>query len=1094
MDSLNRTRMSAFFGGALLVMSQAGNAVTVAETPLFITTAVTPNVMLIVDNSGSMNSIIWADGYDSTTIYPDWSPIRLVGGTCAGGTNFAEGWTSLTGSVTHATLVTSRYRGTCDGVAVTPVTCASPTIRGVSADGLTTKCVTLPDPVGAGATRYSGNYLNYLFETHAGGTDLTAGQIPNDFRMNVAKNVATNVVDENDNLRLGLTAFNTDQGGRVLQNCNTGNTAALNTSISGLSATTWTPLAEALYEVTRYFRGMDTYFPGTNGDITYTSPIQYRCQKNFAIVITDGYPTQDTDFPTNDPADTDIAGAALPNWDGLAPATDASMYPNFPAGSDGFQPGGVATDEGHTLYLDDIAKFAFDIDLMTGGNDDAGSSFDDLRSPKQNLVTYTVGFAVANQMMADAATNGTGTYYQANNEAELTAALQTAFADIAARISSASSVATNTTRLAADTFIFQAKFSTSDWGGELLAFPIGANGAIGALGGDGVPRLGARTGWNAAQELPDADDRNIYTYDPGANSGMEFEWDELTSSQQDELNKDDDGIVDGLGELRVDYLRGDQSLETPAAEDFRPRSTLLGDIINSDPIYVGQQNFGLNLLPGAEGTSYKTYRKSAAYTNRAAMVYVAANDGMLHGFSVDTGEELFAYVPDAVFPELTFLTDESYNSSHRLINDGSPWVVDAYLGGGWQSVLVGTLGGGGKGVYALNVSNPEDFDENDVLWEFTSADDSNMGVAIPRAAIGRMYNGDWVAIVANGYNSGGGGNAVLFILDLATGAKLKEIDTGVGGDNGLSNPFPVDVDGDRIVDYIYAGDLKGNLWKFDVTSSDSSDWEVAFGGAPLYTACSADPCTSTNRQPITAPPEVGINPDGGYVVYFGTGRYFAVGDNSSGGVANTIYAIRDKNEKDAATLVLPAAGRSNLQQQTVLDERVVDFGGFSENVRVTSANLITYAQDGWYLNLPAAGERAVSTPILRGGRLIFTTIVPSGDACSAGGESWLMEVNALSGARLKAAPIDLNRDRSFNKDDFVPLDPNDPASELVVVTGLRSKVGITKSPGIVVDGAFEYLFTGGSDDSDDDKCEGSLCKEDGSVGLERGRQSWREIQ
>ncbi len=1100
MDSSYRTRMCALVGGAFLVLSQAGNAVTVAETPLFIATSVTPNVMLVVDNSGSMESIIWADGYDSTVTYPDWSPMRLVGGVCVPGAGppapipsvYAEGWTSITGSIVPSTLTNTRYRGTCTGARPpaappNPISCPTAgTTRGVSADGLTTKCLTLPAPNGAGNTRYAGNYLNYLFNTYANGTNLTTGLIPNDFRMRVARGVATTVVNENTNLRLGLTRFNTDQGGNVLQSCNTGNTAALNTSIAGLNATTWTPLAEALYDVTRYFRGMTSFY---NGGVTYTSPIQYRCQKNFVIVITDGYPTQDTDFPTNDPADVADTGAALPDWDGLAPATTAAQYPNFPVGSDGFRPSGGVTDEGHTLLLDDVAKFAYDIDLRTTGNDLTGTSFNDASFPKQNLVTYTVGFAVANQMLADAASNGMGVYYQANNEEELTAALQGAFADIEARTSSAASVATNTTRLAADTFIFQARFTTSDWGGDLLAFPIGENGTIGTLDANGVPTLGARQGWSAAREMPDAVDRKIYTYNPGSNSGLEFEWSSLTGAQQDELNQDENGDDDGLGEQRLAYLRGDQSGETPAATDFRPRSSVLGDIINSDPTYVGRQNYGFDLLPGAEGSSYKTFRKSNAYLNRTPTVYVAANDGMLHAFNVDTGAESFAYIPNAAIPELTYLTDESFNTNHRLINDGAPWVRDAYLGGGWKTILLGSLGGGGKGVYALDVTRPDSFDAGDILWEFTSDDDSNLGVAIPQSTIARMYSGDWAAIVANGYNSGG--NAVLFILDLETGAKLAEIDTGVGGDNGLSSPSPVDVDGDRIVDYIYAGDLKGNMWKFDVTSSDPNDWEIAFAGAPLYTACSSDPCTITNRQPITAPPEVGLSPPAGYFVYFGTGRYFAAGDNGVGTGANTVYAIRDGNTKGTASPVLPGAGRATLVEQVVLNQQTVDFDGYSEGIRVTTQNPITDADDGWFLDLPASGERQISSPILRGGRIIFTTIVPSGDSCSAGGDSWLMELNALSGGRLAAAPIDLNRDRSFDINDFVNLDPNDPDSPLVAVSGLKSRVGITKTPGIVREDMFEYLFLGGSNCDALGSCVDTPL---GNAGDQRGRQSWREIQ
>ncbi len=1084
MERTNRTRMSAFLGGLLLTLSQAGNALTIAETPLFISTGVTPNVMLIVDNSGSMESIIWAKGYDSTHVYPDWSPIRLTttGGTnpCSNGTGYAEGWDSLTSSVNHSTLNNTRYRGACAGkTPPNPGSCAANFTRGVSTDGLTTKCLKLPSPAG-GSTRYTGNYLNYLFDTYAGGTDLTTGLIPNDYRMNVAKNVATNVVNDNTNLRMGLMAFNTDQGGRVLQACNTGNTAALNTSIAGLVATTWTPLGEALYEATRYFRGMSSHY---NSGVSYTSPIRYRCQKNFAIVITDGYPTKDTSFPTDDPADLADSTRSLPNWDNLDPPTTDSMYPNFPSGSDGFQPSGSSSDEGYTLYLDDLAKFAYDIDMRTGP-DDTGVSFDDSRYPHQNLVTYTVGFAVANQMMADAAANGTGLYFQAGDEEELTAALQAALADIDARTSAAASVATNSTRLASDTFIYQARFSSGDWGGQLLAYPIGAAGEIATLDANGIPQLGGASGWNAAKMVPAAASRNIMTYNPTAGTGMAFEWASLTADQQLALNTDLIGNDDGQGQKRLNYLRGDKSEESPNGMAFRVRSSPLGDIINSDPTFVGEQNYGFDLLAGSEGSSYRSFRQSSAYKGRTPMVYVAANDGMLHGFSAKTGVELLAFMPNAVYPELKYIADPSFNTNHRLINDGAPRALDAYIGGSWKSVLLGTLGGGGKGVYALDVTTPDSFGASDVMWEFTSADDSNMGVAIPQATIARMYNGKWAAIVPNGYNSGG--NAVLFILDLETGAKLKEIDTGVGGDNGLSTATPVDVDGDRITDYIYAGDLKGNMWKFDVTGSSTSDWRIAFSGAPLYTACSADPCTASNRQPITARPEVGISPPAGYFVYFGTGRYFAVVDNGVGTGANAVYAIRDKNEKGASVEVLPGAGRSTLVHQSVLNEQFLTFGAFQEGVRVTTNNPITDSDDGWYLDLPTTGERQVSSPILRGGRLIFTTVIPSGDECSAGGESWLMEIDALSGSRLAESPFDLNRDRSFDIKDFVRLDPSDPNSPMVPVSGRQSTQGIIKTPGIVTDDRIEYKYASGSAGGIDTTIE--------NAGRQRGRQSWREVQ
>lgn len=214
-------------------------------------------------------------------------------------------------------------------------------------------------------------------------------------------------------------------------------------------------------------------------------------------------------------------------------------------------------------------------------------------------MTYTVGFAASNQMLDDAARVSTGIYYQANDEAELITVIQNVFADIEARTSSAASVATNSTRLASDTFIYQARFSSGDWGGQLLAYPIGLDGSIATIDGSGVPVLGEKTGWNAAHQVPAAANRNIYTYDPSSHLGMAFTWNALTSDQKGELNKNSSGVVDGLGSSRLNYLRGDTALESPAGT-FRVRSSPLGDIINSDPTFVGDQNYGFRYCPAGK--------------------------------------------------------------------------------------------------------------------------------------------------------------------------------------------------------------------------------------------------------------------------------------------------------------------------------------------------------------------------------------------------------------------------------------------------------------------------------------------------------------
>ena len=1006
-----RSRWLTLIGGALLAAGSSANAVTVAETPLFVSSSVAPNVMLMIDNSGSMLNPIWADDYNPGTTYTDWSLVS----------SGSSAWSKTDAYISHASLVGGTWRTSGSGI-----DCPAGSARGKRSGG-TTRCLILPDPAGGSKTRWTGNYLNYLFSNYGTNNsttpfNLSTGTIiPNEYRFAVAKSVADTFVVNNPSLRIGLSSFYDNEGGKIDATCGTA-TATLRSTITSMALELYTPLAETYYEITQYFRGDVGEFSG----VDHTSPIQYRCQKNFVIMITDGYPTRDTNIPTDDAADTADAARSLPNWDGLSPTTTAAQYPNFPQYSDGFKPSGSDSTEGYSLYLDDLAKFGYDIDLMNTTDPDVeGGSFNDPAFPKQNLITYTIGFAVANQMLSDAAEYGHGTYYTATNEAGLSAALAATVADIKSRTSTVSSVTSNSTRLSGDSLLYQAKFSTTRWTGSLLAYPLLSGGAIGTLE------------WDAADLIPVAASRNILTYDPTAAAGSRgraFVWASLTAAQQTELKKNTAGAVDPTpavaiadGQARLDYLRGDQTNEAPAGRQFRTRDSRLADIINSDPTYVGAQNYGFNLLPGGEGSSYKSTRPGRPAANRVPMVYVASNDGMLHGFDAESGVERLAYVPNAVYSELTFHVDPSYDTNHRYIHDGTPRTLDAYLDGSWQTILVGSLGLGGKGVYALNITDPEDFDADDVLWEFTSSDDSDLGVSMPQPAIARLSGGKWVAIVSNGYNSTGG-LAKLFVLDLETGAKLAELDTGVGSDNGLSSPVPVDVDGDRIADYVYAGDLKGNLWKFDLTSTDAGDWAVAFSSsgspAPLYTACNADPCTSGNRQPITGRPEVGLHPTEGYVVYFGTGRYFVTTDNAPSGT-QTFYAIHDRNGKETVTPTALSAGRANLQTQTVIYEesaqeffQLVDDVEVSTNVagvRVTSANPVAATKDGWYLDLPATGERQVSNPALRNGKIVFTTIIPGGDACSAGGEGWLMVLDALTGARPEATPLDLNLDGTFDR-------------------------------------------------------------------------------
>ena len=464
------------------------------------------------------------------------------------------------------------------------------------------------------------------------------------------------------------------------------------------------------------------------------------------------------------------------------------------------------------------------------------------------------------------------------------------------------------------------------------------------------------------------------------------------------------------------------------------------------------------------------------------MLYVGANDGMLHAFDALTGVEKFAYIPKAVFPDLASLTAPNY--VHQYFVDGSPYAGDAYFGDAWHTVLLGVTGAGGRAVFALDVTNPDGFNASKVLWEFT---DPDLGYTMGQPVIGRMKDGAWAAIFGNGYKSANQ-RAFLYVVNLQTGALIRKIDTGAGSagsPNGLATPALL-ADNSKIIEYAYAGDLLGNLWKFDLASASSSSWAVAYNDganpAPLFQARYVSVSPSVEIiQPITAPLEIGLHPNGGYLIFFGTGKYFETGDNGDTAV-QSLYGIWDKGARIVET------DRSTLVRQIILAEPSVN----GSNWRVVSKNPINWSTNlGWYVDLvtppyppgTAQGERVVSTPILRNGRAIFTTLVPSSDPCASGGTSWIMEVDMVTGGRLDYSVFDVNKDTQFSDADNVTVNING-VDITVPVSGIQSSVGIIKAPGIVP-GEVEYKYAGGSSGGIMTVLE---------KGYTVGRQSWRQLR
>jgi len=851
-----------------------------------------------------------------------------------------------------------------------------------------------------------------------------------------------------------------------------------------------TPLAENLWEVIQYFaqenpvyRSQDfTVGKSTNLDPYFVNGSLQSCIQSRVLVFTDGEPIKDANVPGG--KNTRFGSGP---WVGLLKPL-------------GYDPDTNTQDSGSGHgrdNLDDVAYWAYcDRDKASCKSNSVGAVAAnpnrDLRSDipgDQYLLIDAIRFAngTVNSVMQDTADNAGGSAYAAPDGTTLKDALNSIFTN-ATTVSASSSVASNSTSLNTSSLIYQAQYNSKDWSGQLRALKL--NQSTGAI---------ASTQWDTNSVYPPTGTRKIFSYNPVTTSGIDFNYDDMSAAQQLSLKlaSETDGTI---AKLRVDYISGGTTNEIGGSSGtnyFRKRNKLLGDIVHSSPWFTGAENFGYSTLPGTEGSSYATFLSSKAL--RTKMLYVGANDGMLHGFNATTGKESFAYVPASVIGKLTKLTDPAYGKAlgHDYFVDGAQRAGDVYVSNSWKTFLVGVTGAGARAVYALDVTDPDNFDENSVRWEFNETNDADMGFSLAEPTIARMANGKWVAIVPNGYNSTNN-KAVLFILDIATGNLIRKISTKAGSStspNGLSTAIPVDTDGDHNVDAIYAGDLLGNMWKFDVSdSTDVTNWKVAYGSIaapePLFVARDS----IGNRQPITAKPQVGLHPSGGAMVYFGTGRFFAVNDQIVGSnpQVQTYYAIRDIFTNGASTPV----ARSNLQQQSILFET-------SSGYRITSANAVNYAtKSGWYMDLkppasaPAQGERVVGVSLLRNDRIVFVTRIPNSNTCSTGGTSWLMEMDAVSGSRLILPAFDLGTDGKFDANDTLAVfdtngDGTIDSKDKVPPSGKRLDGGAT-TPTVVQDGDKEYKYTSTSKVNATGNATLDVTTE--SVTNGAGRESWRQIK
>lgn len=623
-----------------------------------------------------------------------------------------------------------------------------------------------------------------------------------------------------------------------------------------------------------------------------------------------------------------------------------------------------------------------------------------------------------------------GGYYSAADPQELVDSLSAALSSVVARRGTASAATVTSGIIQASTLAFRTGFDSGDWTGQVLAYRVGSDG-----------RVVEPPVWEAGSILDSrtADSRVILTASDHDGGGIPFRWASLPAAYQASLNDNPQtGVIDddGLGEKRLDYIRGDRTQEINNGGPFRIRAGLLGSIVNSGAVVVAAPAaaFTDESFPGGPEASasvkYAEFRSDNK--DRRRVIYVGGNAGMMHAFDAGTGrtgfdaggnpivdfgtgEELWAYVPREVAPNLSRLTNDVFEFTPYV--DNSPVVRDVFINGQWRTILVGSLRRGGQGIFALDITNPavtEAGAADVVLWEFSDDLDSRLGFTYGRPNISRLANGKWVIVVPGGYNSEappppndggvGGGGSSLFVLDAADGSLIRRFDFTAAESRGLSTPTMGDYESDFIDEFAVAGDLQGNLWRFDLSNPNPALWTRA----QMF-----DPPVEFN-QPITSAPRLFPDPKtGGIIAVFSTGKYLEPSDRSLVGVpTQRLYGVRDYGATPPTGFAYPAT-EANLQAQTLTKNNATTPPTFT----VTNNNLASN-QRGWRINLVDQGERGVTSAgaLFSQGIAIFSTVIPNGDdPCLPGLRGNVYVLNASSGA---APAIDRNADGVINAADL----------------------------------------------------------------------------
>ena len=821
---------------------------------------------------------------------------------------------------------------------------------------------------------------------------------------------------------------NDGNDGRFVNNVDDPNTAADESTTTrstwynrlyAAQASSGTPLQNALDSAGSYFSSTSSngaYGPQSGSD-------QYSCRQNFTILTTDGFwntSTVDVGNKDNTTGST-ITGPkgqsyqytpSNPYKDSYSPtlADIAMKYWVTDLRTQSYMTNNVPTTDSDPGFWQHMVTFGISISLK--GNKGWKSTSDVPATPNWADPTDREDADRIDDLL-HAAVNGHGAFVSAASPDSFTRGLSAALATIAQRTSSYSNVATNAASLRTGGKVFNASYVSGIWTGAVKAWNLDSA---------GVPSTQA---WTAS--IPAWGSRKVYTFN---GSGTTFP----TSAQIASLTRTGGPVEYPVsGANNANYIKGDQSKEGANVGDLRIRSTVLGDIVGSAPAYVDD----------------------------TATLYVGSNDGMMHAFDATNGQEQFAYLPGLVnISDLAKLSRGDY--THKFFVDGPIVVSDRKLTPG-KNLLVGAMGKGGKGLYGLDVSSPSSFSTTNVKWELAETSGNNMGYVLGRPILAKVKTGVNAAVLGNGINSTNN-KAVLLVVNLETGAVIREINTGVGSaslPNGLSAPTGVVGPDGKTLAYAYAGDLQGNVWKFDLTSSTPGSWTAT----KLFTAVSD---VTGQVQPITGGVTVGFDPKT-YKrwVLFGTGRFLTLTDaDDKTPLAQSMYGFVDSGA---------SVSMSDLQKRTIINTGATQ-DGYPVRSFEAKADLPTNKK-GWFVNLPANGERIVQDAQLVSNILVTASMVPDGNACESSGTGYINAVDAFTGTSAGKSFFDLNGDGNTG----------DSTIGGVPVGSVNFGVGMPTLP-IFLDGRLIVGGTGGDNGGGEKPGNGGIVTKTWS------RVSWREIK